>query len=207
MADPEEGAKKRPKRTKTEKELARNREYQKDYYEKNKEAIKAYKREKYHEDQEYQRKGRVRAKRRYWIAERQENREPPKFMPLERVRSKGALPLRVDNPADARHGELLMVPVYTTKAVGELLGQKAETIRLWFKRGQFPEPYFRTENAGARLVPGRNPRLFTVDEMRVMDRHKEKLVLPSHGRQHDLFVQAVEEEFRHMVQGLTPLPK
>jgi len=194
------------KRKKSERELARNIEYQKEYYAANRDELLKKKKERYQGDPEYRRGIKVRAKRKRWLEERPEQKEFPPFGILAELEPKGSIEVKVKDRHDARHGQTVSVPVFSTGAVAELLGRAPEVLRLWWKRKQIPEPYHRGSMVPENMVKGRNPRLFTLDEMRAIDNVKEMLNLPSRGSSHALFSDRLTEEFEKMDQGLYQVP-
>lgn len=192
----------RKRKEKSEAQLARESEYNSDYYKTNRDKLLKKKAKRYKEDPEYRRGMLMRAKRSRWLEQRPDERENPPFGNMADLEPRGTIEITVDNPSDARHKKTVAVKVYSTAAVAELLGRIPEVLRVWWKRGQLPEPYHRGPMVPNNMVKGRNPRLFTEDEVKAIDKVKERLNLPSRGSVTELFARAVEEEFAQMHQGL-----
>lgn len=195
---PEEGRKKR----KTAKELERNKEYQKERYEDKRDEVLADKKERYETDPEYRESIKASSKRSYWLRRRQKKARTLPEVKVAEFQPTARIQVTVDNPADPRNGQTVEVPIYTTAHVSKLLGRTAETVRVWLTEGILPEPAYRADDLPEAAVKGFNPRLFTEDEMRVIETCREKLLLPDHGRKHALFTEAVAQGFAELRQGL-----
>lgn len=186
----------------------REREYQRRYYEQRKERIRAHRRKKYQEDKEFREKARARSKRQYWFKTRPERQErAKKGVELTQVEPAGTVSVVVENPEDERHGQTVEVPVYTTAAVAQVIGRSPQTIRSWEKNGVVPEPQFRARSLGAKVAKGRNPRLYTEDELRVLEQCREMLRVPYTRLTESAFSKCVHERFKALVQGLEPRPR
>lgn len=198
------------KKKKSAHEQEQNREYQKEYYAKNKDKLAEDRARRYREDPEYAKRMKNAAKRRFWLGTRPattgEHAPTLPDVALSQIAPKGLIPVVVDNSDDHRHGTTIEVPVYTTAALEVLLGRMSQTIRVWLKEGILPEPFYRGRMVPLKVAKGRNPRLFTQDEMEAIEACKANLTLPSHGKKHDIFTRCVRERFESMVQGLAPSP-
>ena len=194
------------KRKKSEKELARNREYQKEYYQRKKEELRATKKARYENNSNYRKAAKLRARRRYWFKVRPEHASSdPSLLPdadVEILEPVGTIALTIQDPRDIRSGEIIEMPVYTTAAVADLLGRTRETIGVYLRKGILPEPQYRKGDVEGVVIRGRDVRLFTEDELRAIERARDALLLPSHGTQHFVFTQAVQREFDRLVNGV-----
>lgn len=190
--------------TKEKSERERNRAYQKEYYRRNRERILEERRRRYREDEEYREKMRIRDRRVYWFKRAQER--PRRKLPtlgFEDIRPLGHIRIKVTNPEDRRYGKEVEVPVYGTAEIGRMLDRDGQTIRKWLKRGVLPEPHFRGW-AVDFTTKGRNPRLYTEDEVRIIYENRELLTRPAQRLADSAFSRVLHEEFGKLVQGLRP---
>lgn len=195
-------------RKKTQREVERNREYQKEYYQRRREELLAERRRRYREDPEYRERMRIRDRRRYWFGRRQQKKKRSNLPDVDfnDVQPLGKLRIVVKNPKDLRHGQEVEVPVYGTNELGQFLGRDGQTIRKWLKRGVLPESAHR----GAEVdftTKGRNPRLYTEDEARIIYENRELLERPAPSLADSAFSRTVTSEFGKLVQGLRPKPR
>lgn len=190
-------------RKKSENELARNREYQREYYEQNKEELLDKKKDRYRNDPEYREAMRVRDRRRYWFGTRQQKRGEllPEldFRDLEPI---GNITFKVDNPADKRHGEEVEVPVFETPAIAAIINRDSEGVRRWLHRNVLPEPYWRGDDVKENIGKGRNPRLWTEDEVWILFDNRDLLTRPSSKLRDSHFSVTVFAEYEKLVQGI-----
>jgi hypothetical protein len=184
----------------------RERDYQKKYYEENRDRIQEHRRKKYTQDDDYREKARLRSKRQYWFKTRQEVQKKRTWVELPHIDPAGEIEFVVDNPLDARHGETVSVRVYTTAAVAQLFGRSAQTIRLWERDGVLPEPAHRGRDFDHWIAPGRNPRLYTQDEMEVFQECRELIDVPAPSLKESVFSQCMWEKFGEMNAGLVVIP-
>lgn len=196
---------------KTENEKARNREYQKDYYQDNRAEILESRRKKYETDEEYREAMRDRDARNYWFRHRPKElveREMPEVK-FEEVSPKGHLEIKVNNRKDARHGKTIRVAVYGTSALSKFLDRDPQTIRKWLSSGVIPEPAIRGEALpqGHPLRRGRSQRLYTEDEAKAIYEARDLLALPYVRIKDSLFAQNVRESLEDLEQGLEVQPK
>lgn len=197
------------KKKRSENEKKRAHEYGKEYYADNAERIQEERAKRYAEDPEYRARMQKSAKRRYWLGTRPATTGALAAtipdVELATIEPKGTIQVPIDNEHDVRFGTTVEVPVYTTAALEILIGRNSQTIRVWLKEGILPEPHFRGRMLpGVRIAKGRNPRLFTLDEMQVIEACRPHLKLPSHGKKHDIFTRCVVEGFSGLRQGLVP---
>lgn len=192
-------------RKKSRAELERNKEYQREYYEQNKEELLEKKKDRYRNDPEYREAMRIRDRRRYWFGKRQKKRgeelPPLDFRELEPV---GVIEFEVKNPNDARNGQVVEVPVYDTPAIARIINRNSEGVRRWLSRDVLPEPYWRGDDLDQSIGKGRNPRLWTEDEVWILFDHREQLQRPSHSLKDSLFSVTVKAEYGELVQGIEP---
>lgn len=192
---------------KSERERERNRAYQKEYYRRNRERLLEERRRRYREDEDYREKMRIRDRRVYWFKRAQER--PRRKLPtlgFEDIRPLGHIRIKVMNHEDRRYGKEVEVPVYGTAEVGRMLDRDGQTIRKWLKRGVLPEPYFRGWSVDF-ATRGRNPRLYTEDEARIIYENRELLTRPAPRLTDSAFSRVLHEEFDKLVQGLRPQPR
>lgn len=171
--------------------MAEEKDYQQRYYEKNKEKLLKKRRERYEKDEEYREAMRIRDQRRYWFGRRQEKDPDVPDKSLEDIEPLGTIDV------DGRE-----VRVYATSAVGELLDRTRQTIAKWGRRGVIPDPYWRGRDVPERIGKGRNPRLYTEDEMRVMAEARHLLALPARTMSESAFSTAVHEGFENLTKGV-----
>src|SRR5690606_18762901 len=110
------------------------------------------------------------------------------------VQPLGKLRIVVKNPKDQRHGQEVEVPVYGTNELGQFLGRDGQTIRKWLKRGVLPEPAHRGSEVNF-TTKGRNPRLYTEDEARIIYESRELLDRPAPSLADSAFSRTVMREF------------
>lgn len=191
---------------KSDKEKERNRDYQAEYYEANRDDILSKRKQKYENDPDYRARMRARDQRNYWFRQRPKEtvtKELPNIK-FEDVSPKGHIELKVKNKEDARDGQTIRVPVYGTTELAKVLDRDPQTLRKWLQAGVIPEPATRGEDLpdGHPLKRGRSPRLYTEDEARTIFEARDLLALP-YGRIKDsLFAQSVRESLGDLVQGL-----
>lgn len=196
--------------SKTEDALQREKDYNRNYYQDNRDEILLKRKQKYQNDPEYRARMQARDQRNYWFKDRAQT--PEKELPDVRFREvppKGHIEVTVRNPTDARDGKIITVAVYGTAELGEFLDRDPQTLRKWLKAGVIPEPATRGEDLpeGHALRRGRSPRLYTEDEARAIYESRDLLARP-YGRIKDsLFAQSVREELEDLVQGLKVVPK
>lgn len=194
-----------PRKKRSKGNPERIKEYQKEYWERERERLLEERRERYRTDPEYRKRIQARARQRYWFEVRPGRRKEQPEVTLSSLESKGYIEVTVDDAKDVRHGETIKVPVYTSSQVAEMLGKSEQTIRLWLKQGVLPEPAYRgREMPGEYRVKGRQPRLFTYDEMAVLERCREFVGLPSKEKKQEIFSRCVREGFGKLVNGIEP---
>jgi hypothetical protein len=182
-------------------------DYQKSYYEKNREKILERRRQKYIEDAEYRRKARARDLRNYWLRPRGSVAKDKEVTGLEfeEIEPRGRIEVKVENPEDTRNGLTVEVALYGTPEIGQMLDRDQQTIRKWLTAGVIPEPALRGEALpeGHALRRGRSQRLYTEDEARTIYACREHLARPFLRIKDSLFAQCVREELGKLVNGLT----
>lgn len=179
-----------------------DKEYQTNYYRTNRPALLEKKKARYAKDPSYRDAAKSRAKRQYWFVVRPTKHTDFPHVELASIENAGIVPVRIDNPKDVRDGALVPVRVYTTSAVGQLLNRSGQTIRIWEREGVIPPPAYRGRDFEMFVSKGRNPRLYTEDEMRVLEKAQEFLDLPSESMKDSLFARFVAEHFAELHQGL-----
>lgn len=186
----------------------RTSKYNAEYYEKNKDKLGEKKGKRYREDPDYQRKMKLSARKQYWLGRRlsRERKTSIPEVPISELSPAGYVEVTVDNPVDTRNGQTLQVPVYSSSEVAKMVGRTVETFRIWLKEGVVPEPHFRGRtHPGQYRIKGNDPRLFTQDEVRIIEACREHLLLLTKGAKHGVFTTCVAEAFGQLVQGVQPL--
>lgn len=186
-----------------------DKEYQKRYYREKREELREKKRKRYQEDEEYRKKALARSKRQYWLKTRPavlEERGIP-GEELAQIEPSGYVEIEVKNEDDRRFGKTVKVPVYSSSKVAELLGRSAQTIRIWERRGVLPGPRYRGRDFESFVIKGRNPRIYTYDEMKTMEECREMLLLPAKNLESSPFAACLREGFATLVDGLKVLPR
>ena len=132
-----------------EDQLERNRDYAKDYYQRNKEEIARKKKLRYQNDPEYRQNIRDAEARR-----KERLKEERKIFGFHRKSS-----LKIKKVMIEAGGRSFLVEVVTLGFLARTLGKTSEAVRVWENKGILPEAPYRTEN-GTRLYP-----LFQVKEV------------------------------------------
>ena len=180
--------------------------YQQEWYEANKARVQAEKKKRYLADEEYREAAQRRSKQQYWFKTRPGMVRETNRTELAQLEPTASVTIQVKNAHDLRHKKAIRVPVFSTAAVAELIGRSAQTIGLWEKQGVLPPPVYRLRDVGdpGLKLKGRNPRLYTYDELEVLDEAVAYLGLPSPTLKESLFAATVREGFGALVQGIRP---
>ena len=112
--------------------------------------------EKYRRDRTFRELHKKRTRTVYW-----RKRTIVERPPLSVFKTDSYANVRIENPADVRHGSEIRVPVYRIGQFGALFRRGPQTIRNMIKSGRLPAPLFAVDE-GQRLGRG-----FTYDQMRV----------------------------------------
>lgn len=181
-------------RSKAERE--RNREYQREYYEKNRERLLEEKRERYRSDPEYREEMRIRDLRRYWFDRRQKRKRELPELEFSDLKPRGEVTL-----TDADGGEH-RVKVYDSEAVARIVNRSVQTVRNWVLSGVLPSPTLRGWDIGARG----NPLLYREDETRAIYDCREMLQRPTHPLEDSVFAKCVWEAFSKLPEMTVASP-
>ena len=173
--------------------------YQAEYYRRNRERLLNEKARRYQESAEYRQEHADRGRRHYWL-----KRRPA----MDRAWAK-VEPLSVEDPRPAAYvtvpradGSAVETPVYTTWTLAEALNRSPQTLALWERRGVIPPPAIRARDLEPRIIRGRNPRLYTLYELRILRDCAPLLRQPREARTHAAFAREVAARFSELDRGV-----
>lgn len=182
------------RREKSSAERERNRQYQREYYLKNRERLLQKKRERYQNDPEYREEMRIRDSRRYWFERKQQNQRDLPRLAFSEIEPRAEVLLRDDSGREHR------VKLYDTDAIALIVNRSAQTVRNWVSSGVLPSPRLRGWDLGIRG----NPILYREDEARAIYNAREHLRRPTNPMHDSAFANKVREAFGILpVMGIT----
>ena len=193
---------------KTTAETAKAKEsaYNKAYYAKRKEAIAKARRAKYKNDPTYREKAKLRSKRQYHTRTRPARmaERGPSYpaTALNDLKPVGSIDVKVGTKKSDLFGQSLTVGVFSTASLSALLGRSGQTLRQWEKSGVIPEPAWRGQDVKTFVSKGRNPRLYTRDELAVIEENRSLLDLPAPRLSESVFAKKVTEGFKALYRGV-----
>lgn len=169
------------RREKSSAERERNRQYQREYYLRNRERLLREKRERYRDDPKYREDMRVRDTRRYWFERKQRNQRDLPELPFSELESRTEVLLRDQSGREHR------VRLYDTDAIALIVNRSAQTVRNWVASGVLPPPKLRGWDLGIRG----NPILYREDEARAIYNAREHLRQPTNPMHESAFANKV----------------
>lgn len=137
------------------KTLEDDAEYQRKYYQENREKLLREKASRYRSDPEY---------RKAAIARSKETKKKARLERQALIRKEGPKPRMIKpKPFDIKMGRATVETVMMVSGqLGQRLGRKTQTIRIWEKKGILPEAMYRDPKTGARLYTEDQVRALTI---------------------------------------------
>jgi len=181
------------------------KDYNAAYYAERREELLRTKREKYASNTRYREAAKARGITRYWARGRNILDPVLPRVPVAEMEPVMTFPVTITDKEDVRYGKVIQVKGYTSRQVAEVLGRTLCALLGWEKKGLVPPPRYRAgevEGSSRKKVRNSGSRVYTEDEVRVLEAALPLLSLPGAFRLGSVFSQKVHEEMGRMPQGV-----